>query len=82
MRKNIPNKGLLANLPATALYSSVETVCVYLHNLSCSAAVKAITTLLSLGFASFMQKSIYMGEQYGSYLFLCFKRREGFVRSV
>lgn len=73
MRKNIPKKGLLVNLPATALYSFVGTVSVYLHNLSCSAAIKAITILLSLVFASFMQIPICMGEQYGSYLFLCFK---------
>lgn len=73
MRKNIPNKGLLVNLPATALYSFVETVFVHLHSLSCLAAIKAITILLSLVFALFMQKSIYMGEQHGSYLSLYFK---------
>lgn len=32
-----------------------------------------MTILLSLVFASFMQKNIYMGEQYGPCLFLCFK---------
>lgn len=73
MRKNIPKKGLLVNLPATALYSFVGTIFAYLHNLGCSAAIKAITILPSLGFASFMQISICMAEQYGSYLFLYFK---------